>query len=395
MKLFQSKKISADQLHVVHLAQELISKQSVTPVDGGCQEFLAARLELLDFSCYHFCDNNVYNMIATYDSKLKGPTVAFSGHTDVVPPGDSEKWKYSPFSGHVSGGMLYGRGVADMKGGIAATIASLERYFSSGNIIKGKILFLLTSDEEGEAEFGSKSIAKYLDENSIILDYCIIAEPTANNRSGDVIKIGRRGSISGLINVSGKSGHVAYPQYASNAITSAITVCHKLLLLPFEKGCSDFPGTNLEISGIRSSSFTDNVIPDGCEISFNIRFDHKYSIDVLKSEVHNFLQKYNIHVSVLWERPCQPYFTEKKEGGKYDLEEFVSKAIYKTTGSFPIISMSGGTSDGRFFSNKRTQVIEIGLPNSTIHQIDERVEIKELVRLEQIFYTLLEEIYLT
>ena len=369
----------------IKYSQELIRRRSITPVDAGCQTWLAEKLVSLGFTTIQVDVNGVSNMIAWIGEGEKN--IAFAGHTDVVPPGPEDRWSVPPFEGQVVGDELIGRGAADMKTGVAAMLAATERYLSIHKTLAHRFYWLITSDEEGEAEYGSKVMCEWLDARGIKLDMCIVGEPTAHDYTGDNIKIGRRGALSARLRVNGRQGHVAYPQYADNAVHKMQKMMANLLAIRWDEGSEDFPGTGLQITYVNSGDFTDNIVPATCELCFNIRYSHNYTesqlIELINQEVAKVCDQYEL----LWERPCVPYFTHNKDSDS--LISAIERAIHKNTGKFPLLSTSGGTSDGRFFSNEHTQVVEIGVPNKTIHQINERVHLADLVTLEDIYTDLL------
>lgn len=367
---------------------ELMSRASITPEDAGCQQWLIGKLHDLGFTCHQFEVSGVKNLVAELGEGSE--VVAFAGHTDVVPPGPLDKWQINPFEPMVIGDELIGRGAADMKTGVAAMLAATERVLNNKMLRSKKYMWLITSDEEGEAEFGSKEIKKYLDKQDIQISYCLVGEPTAKLSTGDTIKVGRRGAISGRIHVYGKQGHVAYPQYAENAIHKMAKVIDAINSIEWDKGSDDFPGTSLQITHIDSGDFTDNIVPANCTICFNIRYSHKYNMESLEAMIHQRISRVVDRFELQWERPCIPYLTENKQHNS--LISAVERAIHKNTGRFPVLSTAGGTSDGRFFSNKHTQVVEMGVPNKTIHQINERIHVSDLVTLEDIYTDLLTEL---
>lgn len=382
---------------------ELMYRPSVTPLDAGCQNWLAEKLIDMGFSCHHFEVNGVKNLIAELlpqafsvpGDQYSGPlckelalkTIAFAGHTDVVPAGDLQKWHSNPFEPQVTASQLIGRGAADMKTGLAAMLAATERALKDNADIQCRYLWLVTSDEEGEAEFGSKAIKAYLDQKGIQIDQCIVGEPSAKYSTGDTIKVGRRGAISAKMNVFGKQGHVAYPQYADNAIHKMARVINVLESIQWDEGSDDFPGTSLQITHIDSGEFTDNIVPAKCSICFNIRYSHNYSQAALENLIHSRVSALTADFELEWERPCEPYFTATQQG--HCLITAVEKSIHKNTGKFPVLSTAGGTSDGRFFASETTQVVELGVPNQTIHQVNESINLSDLVTLEDIYTDLL------
>ncbi|MBE1298697.1 MAG: succinyl-diaminopimelate desuccinylase [Alteromonadaceae bacterium] len=367
---------------------ELMSRKSITPQDAGCQDWLISKLSALGFECHQFEVEGVKNLIASIGEGDR--TVAFAGHTDVVPPGPLDKWRVDPFNPELIGDELIGRGAADMKTGVAAMLAAAQRVLTPGTKLNNRFLWLITSDEEGEAEFGSKEIKKYLDACGIKLDHCIIGEPTAKSATGDTIKVGRRGAISGRIHVSGKQGHVAYPQYADNAIHKMAKVIEAMSSIEWDTGSVDFPGTSLQITHIDSGAFTDNIVPASCKICFNIRYSHKYDMVALEHLIKEKVSEVTQEFELQWERPCAPYFTQHKH--QSSLIASIERAIFSNTGRYPVLSTAGGTSDGRFFSDDHTQVVEIGVPNKTIHQVNERIHLSDLATLEDIYTDLLSEL---
>jgi succinyl-diaminopimelate desuccinylase len=314
---------------------------------------------------------------------------AFSGHTDVVPPGPLDKWKSPPFSPVISKNKLYGRGAADMKTGIAAMLAATERTIASLDKEKVSFWWLITSDEEGEAEWGSKWIAEYLASKNVQLDMCLVGEPSASASTGDTIKIGRRGSLSGTIHIAGKQGHVAYPKTAVNAIHKASNVINALTQYPFDKGSDDFPGTTLQITHMDTGSFTDNIVPSAVRIEFNVRYSWQFNQNSLAVLLRSIINSIDTEAEVSFSRPCEAYLSKPNSNAEHCLIACVEKAIKGATGRYPVISTSGGTSDGRFFASEHTQVVEVGVPNTTIHQINEHIHVSDLLTLEDIYTDIL------
>lgn len=376
--------VSTDAKSILY-SLELMGRKSITPDDAGCQQWLQEKLTNLGFECHQFTVNGVKNLVAEIGEGDK--VIAFAGHTDVVPPGPQEKWKTPPFEPTIIDNELIGRGAADMKTGVAAILAATERFLALSQQLSKKFMWLITSDEEGEAEFGSKEIKAWLDARGIQLDAVIVGEPTAKQHTGDTIKVGRRGAISGRILVKGKQGHVAYPQYAENAIHKMAKVIDAISSVEWEQGSDDFPGTSLQITHIDSGDFTDNIVPARCSICFNIRYSHEHSMGSLETLIQERVSDVVDKFDIQWERPCAPYFTHHDQHNS--LIKSVEQAIVKNTGRFPVLSTAGGTSDGRFFAGEHTQVVEVGVPNKTIHQINERIHISDLVTLEDIFADLL------
>ena len=371
----------------IYFAEVLMARASITPQDAGCQSYLIYKLEKLGFFCEKYTINGVSNLIARWG---QGPNhFAFSGHTDVVPPGPLDKWKSPPFSPVISKNKLYGRGAADMKTGIAAMLAATERTIASLDKEKVSFWWLITSDEEGEAEWGSKWIAEYLASKNVQLDMCLVGEPSASASTGDTIKIGRRGSLSGTIHIAGKQGHVAYPKTAVNAIHKASNVINALTQYPFDKGSDDFPGTTLQITHMDTGSFTDNIVPSAVRIEFNVRYSWQFNQNSLSVLLRSIINSVDAEAEVSFSRPCEAYLSKPKCNAEHCLIACVEKAIKGATGRYPIISTSGGTSDGRFFASEHTQVVEVGVPNTTIHQINEHIHVSDLLTLEDIYTDIL------
>ena len=371
----------------IYFAEVLMARASITPQDAGCQSYLIYKLEKLGFFCEKYTINGVSNLVARWG---QGPNhFAFSGHTDVVPPGPLDKWKSPPFSPVISKNKLYGRGAADMKTGIAAMLAATERTIASLDKEKVSFWWLITSDEEGEAEWGSKWIAEYLASKNVQLDMCLVGEPSASASTGDTIKIGRRGSLSGTIHIAGKQGHVAYPKTAVNAIHKASNVINALTQHPFDKGSDDFPGTSLQITHMDTGGFTDNIVPSAVRIEFNVRYSWQFNQNSLSVLLRSIINSIDTEAKVSFSRPCEAYLSKPKSNAEHCLIACVEKAIKGATGRYPVISTSGGTSDGRFFASEHTQVVEVGVPNTTIHQINEHIHVSDLLTLEDIYTDIL------
>ena len=371
----------------IYFAEVLMARASITPQDAGCQSYLIYKLEKLGFFCEKYTINGVSNLVARWG---QGPNhFAFSGHTDVVPPGPLDRWKSPPFSPVISKNKLYGRGAADMKTGIAAMLAATERTIASLDKEKVSFWWLITSDEEGEAEWGSKWIAEYLASKNVQLDMCLVGEPSASASTGDTIKIGRRGSLSGTIHIAGKQGHVAYPKTAVNAIHKASNVINALTQYPFDKGSDDFPGTTLQITHMDTGSFTDNIVPSAVRIEFNVRYSWQFNQNSLAVLLRSIINSIDTEAEVSFSRPCEAYLSKPNSNAEHCLIACVEKAIKSATGRYPVISTSGGTSDGRFFASEHTQVVEVGVPNTTIHQINEHIHVSDLLTLEDIYTDIL------
>ncbi|MEW9798725.1 succinyl-diaminopimelate desuccinylase [Alteromonas sp. CYL-A6] len=366
-------------------AHRLIARPSVTPRDEGCQPYLSSCLKALGFACSQHSVNGVSNLIARWGNGSR--QIAFSGHTDVVVPGPPDKWQTPPFSPVVRNNRLFGRGAADMKTGIAAMLAATERVIDRANPENATLWWLITSDEEGEAEYGSKWIKQWLDEQGIQLSMCLVGEPTATHCTGDTIKIGRRGSLSANITVRGKQGHVAYPHTCDNAIHKASRLVQALLDLEWDSGSADFPGTSLQVTHMDTGQFTDNLVPGQTTIAFNVRYSHCYTEASLKTRLCDVIERIAPGCDVTWSRACEAYLS--KPAVSDCMISVVEAAIVNSTGRYPVISTSGGTSDGRFFASSDTQVVEMGVPNTTIHQVNEHIHVSDLITLEDIYADIL------
>lgn len=390
---------------LAHLVQ-LVHRPSVTPNDAGCQQYLSRVLNKLGMSVECFEIEGVSNLIAKIG---QGDTrIAFAGHTDVVPAHNVEQWQADPFSLTIDGDKVIGRGVADMKGGIAAMLTAFEQALPSLNLEMFTFYFLITSDEEGEAEFGTQAIMERLKEHNEVPHYCIIGEPTSQNQIGDVIKVGRRGSISGEIIIHGIQGHVAYPSEANNAAHRAVMLGRWLSELSWDEGTSDFPGSQLQITGINTGTWTDNIIPGQCSVQFNIRYSHKQNQDEIIKRISDGLmqlKQLTADIQVHWSRPCIPYFTASEQSLEdhyqkmnespdanivdFDLIAETERAVFNELKIFPRLSVSGGTSDGRFVAAMGSQVVELGLPNHSIHKTNEHVLQKDIYELTRVYRSLL------
>ena len=365
----------------------LLQRPSVTPDDAGCQDYLSGELTALGFHCRRWHLNGVDNMVARLGT---GPVrIAFAGHTDVVPPGDSERWQAPPFAATVIDNEIIGRGVADMKGAIAAIMAAIKEAHRGWDLDQYSFYLLLTSDEEGEAEHGTRDIVHRLAASDELPHLCIVGEPSADESTGDVIKVGRRGAISGELLIRGKAGHVAYPQFADNAAHKVTHIARQLCQLKWDSGSDDFPGTSLQITAIDTGPWTDNVIPGDSRLCFNLRFSHHHSIDSIQARIEALLACHGDSLELSWLRPCEPYLTETGQHQGRDLVAEAEQAIMAVTHRFPRLSTSGGTSDGRFIARAGCQVVELGLPNHTIHQINERASLTDLRQLQAIYTRLL------
>jgi succinyl-diaminopimelate desuccinylase len=371
--------------YVVETLQSLIQAPSITPSDAGLMDVIGDELARLGFQIHFLPEQcGVKNMVAKYCFG-PGPIMAFAGHVDVV-PADPKGWCVDPFSADIINGCIYGRGAADMKGGIAAMLSATHTLCQQAEKATGTFYWLITSDEEGEAEFGSKRIAAYLREYNVKLDGCLVGEPTSDISVGDTIKNGRRGAISARIKVSGKAGHVAYPEHTTNAAHIAGEIVAALANMTWWK---DEAGskTHLQVTGISVPNSVDNLVPSDCEITFNIRYSHTYSSCQVQELVQSFLRNWAMYIDITWERPCEPYYTGTRATQCF--LSLVERAVATVTSQYPTLSTSGGTSDGRFFACDDTQVVECGVRNYSIHQVNEHVSVSDLNKIEKIYNNVL------
>lgn len=364
------------------LTEALISKPSITPVDAGCQDLLIARLQKLGFHIEQMRFAEVDNLWARYGAT--GPLIVFAGHTDVVPPGPTEQWISPPFIPTIRDGYLYGRGAADMKASLAAFVIAIETYFARTEKINGSIGLLITADEEGPSVNGTAKVIEALAARGEIIDYCLVGEPTSDQQFGDTIKNGRRGSLTGQLTVKGIQGHIAYPHLAKNPIHLFAPALTELTHIIWDEGNTHFPPTSWQVSNVHSGTGVGNVIPGHIEVLFNFRFSTENTAETLKQRLHAILDKHQLDYHINWTLFGLPYLTKP---GK--LTDAISCAIETVTGSKPILSTSGGTSDGRYIAQYCEQVVEFGPINASIHKTNECIALDELDKLTQVYYQLL------
>ncbi len=369
----------------LELAMALIARPSVTPDDAGCQELLIDRLSALGFQVERLRFGEVDNFWARRGDSP--PLAVFAGHTDVVPTGPLEKWDSNPFEPTVRDGYLYGRGAADMKASLAAFVTAVEDFVSRDPQTSGSIGLLITADEEGPAVNGTRKVVKHLEARGEKIDYCIIGEPSSEAFTGDVIKNGRRGSLSGRLTVHGVQGHVAYPHLAENPIHLFNPALAELLATEWDRGNDDFPKTTFQVSNIHGGTGADNVTPGQLEARFNFRFSTAVTEKELQQRVEAILQRHGLRYTLDWELWGPPFLTP--EG---TLVKAVREAIGEVLAVDARLSTAGGTSDGRFIAPTGAEVVELGPPNATIHQINERVRVNELAQLSKIYSLTLEKL---
>jgi succinyl-diaminopimelate desuccinylase len=370
---------------VVQLAQALIARMSVTPEDAGCQQLLGERLAAIDFSLESMMFSDTTNLWARRGNE--GPVFCFAGHTDVVPAGAEHAWRFPPFTPTLHEGMLYGRGAADMKGSLAAMLVATERFVARFPNHRGSIAFLITSDEEGPFINGTPKVVETLEARNEKITWCVVGEPSSTTALGDVVKNGRRGSLSGELRVFGVQGHVAYPHLADNPVHKAAPALAVLAGTEWDQGNAFFPPTSFQISNVQAGTGAGNVIPGELHVSFNLRYSTESTADDLKQRICAILDAHELDYAIDWKLNGEPFLTA--EG---DLVQATVAAVRYHTGTSPQLSTAGGTSDGRFIAPTGAEVIELGPVNATIHKIDECVAIDDLVQLADIYESLLEQL---
>lgn len=372
---------------VFDLACELISRASITPVDAGCQDLIAARLAKAGFHCEHLRFGAVDNLWATHGTAVAGPTLMLLGHTDVVPPGPREAWSSDPFVPEVREGLLYGRGAADMKGSVAAFVIAAERFVAAHPAHQGRLGLMVTSDEEGDAIDGVRKVVEVFRGRGESINWCITGEPSSTSRLGDLLRVGRRGSLSATLSVHGVQGHVAYPHKARNPIHQAMPALVELSGRHWDEGFESFPPTSLQISNIHSGTGANNVIPGDLQVLFNLRFNPHWSAERLEHACEAVLREHGLDYSIHWHRSGEPFHTP--EG---TLRSAAREVLAAFSGEPPKESTGGGTSDARFVATLGTQCIEIGPVNASIHQVDEHVAVADLDALPDLYFALIERL---
>jgi len=380
-------------MNALRLTEALIARQSVTPQDGGCQDLLAERLAAAGFACETLVAGpenfRVTNLWAQRQGARAGPVLAFAGHTDVVPTGPLEKWSSDPFVPTHRDGLLYGRGAADMKTSIACFVVAAEEFVAAHPDHAGGIALLITSDEEGPSVDGTVRLVELLQQRGQRLDACIVGEPTSVEQLGDMIKNGRRGTLSGRLRVQGIQGHIAYPQLARNPIHQLAPALAELVAMRWDEGNAFFPPTSWQMSNIHAGTGAGNVIPGELELQFNFRFSNESTPDSLKARLHTVLDRHGLEYTLDWTLGGDTFLTPPGS-----LSQALVGAIRAETGVTPTLSTTGGTSDGRFIARICPQVVEFGPLNASIHKIDEHVRVDDVERLKNIYRRTLENLLL-
>ncbi|QQQ03065.1 succinyl-diaminopimelate desuccinylase [Lysobacter enzymogenes] len=373
---------------VLALTCELISRASVTPADLGCQDLIAQRLQRAGFACERLRYGEVDNLWATHGDG-DGPTLVLLGHTDVVPSGPVESWASDPFAPQIRDGVLYGRGAADMKGSVAAFVVALERFAAAHPRHRGRVALLLTSDEEGDAIDGVRRVAETFRARGERIDWCVTGEPSSTRTLGDLLRVGRRGTLSATLKVIGVQGHVAYPDKARNPIHQAMPALSELAARRWDEGYETFPPTSLQISNLHAGTGANNVIPGELQVLFNLRYNPSWNAQRLEQECEAVLDAHGLQYELAWFRGGEPFYTP--EG---PLRAAAREVLARFAGAAPEESTGGGTSDARFIAPLGAQCIEIGPVNASIHKVDENVSVADLEALPDLYLALIERLML-
>ena len=369
---------------VIELTQQLIRRPSLSPDDAGCQAILIARLQALGFTIEPMNMGDTLNFWAW---RGEGETLAFAGHTDVVPTGDANLWINPPFEPTIRDGMLFGRGAADMKGSLAAMTVAAERFVTAHPNHKGRLAFLITSDEEASGTHGTVKVVEALMARNERMDYCLVGEPSSTEVVGDVVKNGRRGSINANLTIHGVQGHVAYPHLADNPIHRAMPALNELVATEWDRGNEFFPPTSMQIANVQAGTGSNNVIPGDCFVQFNFRFSTELTDVLIQQKVQELLDRHQLRYSIEWTLSGQPFLTSR---GK--LVDAVVNAVEHYNEIKPQLLTTGGTSDGRFIARMGAQVVELGPVNATIHKINECVKAADLQLLSRMYQRIMEQL---
>lgn len=369
---------------VIDLAQQLIKRPSLSPNDAGCQEIMIQRLEAIGFTVEPMNFGDTLNFWAW---RGEGKTLAFAGHTDVVPTGDESHWSSPPFEPTIRDGMLYGRGAADMKGSLAAMVVAAERFVAAHPNHQGRLAFMITSDEEAKAINGTVKVVNALMARHERLDYCLVGEPSSTDRVGDVVKNGRRGSITANLHIHGVQGHVAYPHLADNPVHRAMPALNELVATQWDEGNEFFPATSMQIANLHAGTGSNNVIPGEFYVQFNFRFSTELTDSIIKQRVEALLDRHQLNYTLEWVLSGQPFLTPRGA-----LVDAVVNAIEHYAEITPQLLTTGGTSDGRFIALMGAQVVELGPVNATIHKVNECVHAADLQLLSRMYQRIMEQL---
>ena len=369
---------------VIDLAQQLIKRPSLSPDDAGCQAIMMARLRALGFTIepMHFGDTQNF-----WAWRGEGKTLAFAGHTDVVPVGDASRWINPPFEPTIRDGMLFGRGAADMKGSLAAMVVAAERFVAANPHHRGRLAFLITSDEEANATYGTVKVVEALMARQERLDYCLVGEPSSTESVGDVVKNGRRGSMTANLQIHGVQGHVAYPHLADNPVHRALPALAELAATEWDQGNEFFPPTSMQIANVQAGTGSNNVIPGEFFVQFNFRFSTELTDEMIKQRVQALLEKHQLRYTIEWKISGQPFLTARGE-----LVDAVVRVVRHYSEISPKLETTGGTSDGRFIAQMGAQVVELGPVNATIHKINECVSAADLQLLSRMYQRIMDQL---
>jgi succinyl-diaminopimelate desuccinylase len=369
----------------IELTQNLLGRRSVTPSDEGCQQLMTQRLAVAGFGIESLPFGNVENFWARRGRE--GPLFCFAGHTDVVPTGPLEEWQSDPFVPAIRDGVLYGRGAADMKSGLAAMVTATEEFVATYPDHHGSIAFLITSDEEGPSVDGTRRVAEVLRQRGERIDWCVVGEPSSEVAIGDTIKVGRRGSLSGRLTVHGVQGHVAYPQLAENPVHSFAPALAELIGREWDRGTEHFQPTTFQVSNLNAGTGAPNVIPGELKARFNLRYSPVQTLEKLKETVEEILRRHGLRYTLEWFVSGEPFYTPPGV-----LSAAVGDAVAAVTGALPKLSTGGGTSDGRFLAPLGAEVVELGVVNATIHKVNECVRVADVDTLHRMYFNVLERL---
>ena len=370
---------------IIELTQALIARPSVTPDDAGCQRLIAERLQRIGCVCEHMRCDDVDNLWVTHGTGR--PVLVLLGHTDVVPPGPAELWLSDPFVPTVRAGRLYGRGVADMKSSVAAFVIAIEQFVARYPAHPGTLACLLTSDEEGPAEHGVRAVATILKARDQAIDLCITGEPSSVQRLGDTMRVGRRGSLSAQVTITGVQGHVAYPHRADNPVHRVIPMLHALIERQWDQGQVDFPPTSLQLSNIHAGTGASNIIPGCLEVLFNLRYGPGWTAHLLERELCQMFERHHLNYHVQWQRSGEPFYTADGP-----LRQLARAVLTDFVGSPPDENTDGGTSDARFIAPLGVQCIEVGPVSASIHQANEWIDLNDLRVLPALYLALVTQL---